>query len=374
MPPDTMRALTLHKTPGDFKPGPSCWHPVQLSDKVPVPAPAKDEVLVKIHAAAFNHRDLFQRQSLYPGTVFTDEDNGKAAIMGADAVGTVVAPAESALKGSLVLVAPAQGWLESADGPEGTFGILGAVKQSGYRGTFADYIAVRADHTAPCPDHLQRDLAKAATLPLGLVTAYRAVVTKARVQQGHNVLVTGIGGGVAILAAQLCSALGANVFVSSSDPGKLARAKSELGAKGAVNYKDADWQKQLAAQMGHGVLLDAVIDGAGGTALVTGLVRSLRDGARVVVYGQTTGKAPELNMLAVLKNIELKGSTMGSLSEWKEAVRLVGQCALVPVVDETLDSLDRFEDGFERMKRAKQFGKIAVLVSDPNNEPPQGKL
>jgi len=57
------------------------------------------------------------------------------------------------------------------------------------------------------------------------------------VEAGHNVLITGIGGGVAITALQLCLAKGANVYVTSGSQEKLDKAK-ELGAKNGANYKE----------------------------------------------------------------------------------------------------------------------------------------
>jgi NADPH:quinone reductase-like Zn-dependent oxidoreductase len=66
---------------------------------------------------------------------------------------------------------------------------------------------------------------------------FRAAIVKGRVSSGQNVLITGIGGGVAILALQLCVAKGANVYVTSGSEDKIRQAV-ELGAKGGANYKD----------------------------------------------------------------------------------------------------------------------------------------
>ena len=108
---------------------------------------------------------------------------------------------------------------------------------------------------------------------------------KAEVQKGHNVLITGIGGGVAVQALQFAIAQGANVYVTSGKAEKIEEAK-KLGAKGGVSYKDADWPKQLQALLPKDrPVLDAVIDSAGGN-LTTLLVKLLKPGAKVAVYGQ----------------------------------------------------------------------------------------
>ena len=163
--------------------------------------------------------------------------------MGADGAGIVISPS-SPFHNKSVLLAPFVNWKSSPEGPDGSptepFGILGAVKQTGGRGTFAEYIVVEEDNLVACPAHfLNRGVegyAEAASVPLGSLTAYRAVFTKANVKSGQNVFITGIGGGVALTALQYCISLGANVWVSSSSEDKIARAV-KLGAKGGVNYK-----------------------------------------------------------------------------------------------------------------------------------------
>ncbi|GAA5821687.1 hypothetical protein JCM11251_000970 [Rhodosporidiobolus azoricus] len=355
-----MKALTLHSTPGEFKPGPHLWHPTKLED-VAVPDLKEGQVLVKVLSAGFNHRDVFQRQSLYPGTVFSSPSS--PSILGADAVGIVTSPSSHPLHGKRVLVAPAVGWLSSPLGPDvpgEPFGILGSVKQTGGRGTFAEFVAVGADDVAECPEHLSRE--EGAAVPLGALTAYRAVFTKAKVEKGQNVLVTGIGGGVAILALQFCVAAGANVWVSSSSEEKIKRAGA-LGAKGGVDYRDASWPKTLTTLLPSSrPYLDAVIDSGGGP-IANQVTRVIKDGGIVSCYGQTSGKQIEVGMGFVLKNAELKGSTMGSRSEFFSAVRFVAEHKIQPVVDTVLAGLDHAEEGFELLKKGGQFGKVVINIA-----------
>jgi NADPH:quinone reductase-like Zn-dependent oxidoreductase len=106
-------------------------------------------------------------------------------------------------------------------------------------GTFSEYIVVEREHVIPTPEHL--DDVHAAAWPLAAVTAWRATMINAAVKPGHNVLITGIGGGVALLAVQFCVALGASVYVTSGNPDKIKKA-IELGAKGGVNYKEGAHQ------------------------------------------------------------------------------------------------------------------------------------
>ncbi|GAA5915777.1 quinone oxidoreductase family protein [Sporobolomyces salmoneus] len=355
-----MKALTLHKTEGEFKPGPSIWHPIKV-EQVPVPTPGQNEVLVKILASGFNHRDVFQRQSLYPGTIFSEES--KPSILGADAVGVVLSPESHPLYKKRVLIAPAENWLESSLGPDvqgKQFGILGSVKQTGGRGTYAEYIKVGEKDVIECPEHLEES--QAAAVPLGALTAYRAVFTKANVKKGDNVLITGIGGGVAILALQLCVAAGAKVWVSSSSEEKIKKAV-ELGAQGGVNYKDAAWPKTFGSLLPSSrPYLDAVIDSGGGP-IANQVARVIKDGGIIACYGQTSGKPIEINMAFVLKNAELRGSTMGSREEFFSAVKFIDQHKIVPIVDTVLTGLEEAEKGFELLKQGGQFGKVVITIA-----------
>jgi len=179
-------------------------------------------------------------------------------------------------------------------------------------GTLAEYIVVPVEMLAIKPAHLSWP--ETASLPVAGLTAYRATVTKAQVKKGDNVLVTGIGGGVALFALQFAAALGANVYVTSSSDDKIAFAKS-LGAKGGVNYKHADWASKLKEQLDGD--LDSVVDGAGGDAVNT-YIKLLKRGGIISMYGATVGLCDKLNItIMFLKNVEIRGATMGSPSEFQ---------------------------------------------------------
>lgn len=128
-----------------------------------------------------------------------------------------------------------------------------------------------------------------------------------QVSPSQNILITGAGGGVAILAIQLCIAKGANVYVTSGSEEKIQMAM-KLGAKGGVNYKSSrcfissvvhrmvadlrdteDWPTELANLLKQNTSgtgkIDAVIDSAGGDQLMTQVGKVLKNGGRVVCYG-----------------------------------------------------------------------------------------
>lgn len=251
------KAVSVSKVEG--KPG-QVYYPLSL-DEVPKPTPKDGEVVVKIHAAALNHRDLFIRQALY-GAI------GFGVPLLADGCGTVVevGSGSSSWKGKRVIINPGEGWADSLEGPEdkGGYKILGGTKLVP-NGTFQEYMLVKESELEEAPAHLNN--VEAAAIPLTGLTAWRAVMVKCgphNIGPGKNILITGIGGGVALMALEFARAAGANVYVTSSSQEKLDKAK-KLGATGGVNYKEDDWDKKLLGMLTtERKHFDAIVDGAGG--------------------------------------------------------------------------------------------------------------
>lgn len=302
-----------------------------------------DEGTFKVLATALNHRDLFQRQGLYPGLAF-------GTTMGSDAVGM--------LDGRRMLMMPCRGWDQDPRHPErvAEFGILGGTKQVRL-GTLQEWMPAEHDELEQCPSHLSDY--EAAALPLAGLTAFRATFTKARVRRGHRVLITGIGGGVALFAMQFCLAAGASVYVTSSSAAKLRRAVG-MGAVAGFDYTDPAWHTRLAEHLNK-ELLDAVIDEAGGDVMER--VVRLMHGGRVVVYGMTTGPQITFPMTAVLRHIDLLASTMGSREEFSEMVAFVARHQIRPVVSAVVHGLERTERAFEHLRDPQHFGKVVIALT-----------
>eukprot|EP01063_Lacrimia_lanifica_P013104 TRINITY_DN19742_c0_g1_i1.p1 TRINITY_DN19742_c0_g1~~TRINITY_DN19742_c0_g1_i1.p1 ORF type:complete len:358 (+),score=122.89 TRINITY_DN19742_c0_g1_i1:49-1122(+) len=331
---------------------------------VPVLASGKREVLVKIHAAALNHRDNWMTMGMYPMIQF-----GK--VLGSDGCGVVKAVGDMAADarwlGQRVVIDPSIGWGESIERPDKRFNILGMPVD----GTLAEYIKVPTANIYPAPQHLTD--AQAAALPLAGGTAYRALVTKGRAKKGDAVLVTGIGGGVALFALQLAVALGCHVYVTSSSPEKLARAKG-LGAVHGVNYKQKGWEKELKKHvLKHHGGFDCVVDGAGGPGL-NQYLKMMKQGGRVVSYGVTAGPPKQLVLPNLfLKNVDLCGTAMCAPQEFAALLRLVTEHRILPVVDSRFPFADA-RAALQRMKDGAQFGKIVVTLVESDAAPVGSKL
>jgi NADPH:quinone reductase-like Zn-dependent oxidoreductase len=264
-----------------------------------------------------------------------------------------------------------RGWESNPAGPEDArkFAVIGSSKITD-AGTGQDYVVVPEDEVELAPEHLTPG--EGAALPLVGLTGWRALVTKSNAAfPGSNILVTGIGGGVALAVLQFAVAFGSNVYVSSGDPEKLERAKA-LGAKGGINYKSETWEKELAALLPKDrPYLDAIIDGAGGP-LISKTIRILKPGGVISQYGMTVSPKMDWLMQAVLANVELKGVTMGSKQEFKDMVAFVKEKKIKPVISRTIKGLGNIEgmnELFEEMEQGKQFGKLIVEIDSEGSSP-----
>ncbi|HMH24707.1 MAG TPA: zinc-binding dehydrogenase [Puia sp.] len=305
----------------------------------------KGEAIVKVYAAALNHRDVWIQKGQYAGLRYP-------IIPGSDGAGVVVeGPGEWI--GKEVIINPAIGWGNSpTHQDQQTFKILGLPDD----GTFAEYVKVPAGNLAEKPQHLSFE--EAAALPLAGATAYRSLFTRAQLRAREKVLITGIGGGVALSALKFALAAGARVYVSSGDDEKIARAIA-LGAKGGVNYKQDNWVESLQEQAGG---FDITIDGAGGEGM-SALMELASPGGRLVFYGSTCGNPSSLVARRIFwKQLNILGSTMGSPEDFNAMIGFVNKFAIRPAIDKVFPFADG-EAAFRRMENAQQFGKIVLKVS-----------
>lgn len=357
----TIKGIGIDGSPG--KPG-AVYYPLNLVT-IPTPEVKDGEVLVRVLAAALNHRDLFLRQHLYPAISFTTP-------LLSDGCGIVVQSPRGTHRAGhdRVIFNPGSGWVSDPDGPENNqiYKVFGGTELNPI-GTLQEYIVIPASELEIAPAHLTD--VEAAGLPLAGLTAWRAFRIKSNnAEAGRNIVITGIGGGVALMALQFAVATKCNVFVTSSSEKKIARAK-DLGARGGVIYKEADWVQKLASLLPSSrPYIDAIIDGAGGD-IVLQTYKLLKPGGVVVSYGMTTSPKLTFPMQAVMKNIEVRGSTMGSRSEFSNMVEFVAKKRIRPVIERVVEGLleepelvEGLNGLFDDMKEGRQFGKLVVRIKE----------
>jgi NADPH:quinone reductase-like Zn-dependent oxidoreductase len=231
------------------------------------------------------------------------------------------------------------------------FGIVGMSRP----GVFAEKAVLPASSLFPKPASLSFE--EASALPIAYTTAWRMLMTRARLRPGETVLIHGIGGGVALAALQFADTAGAEAIVTSSSDDKLARAK-ELGAALGINYRTGDVvEAVLEHTNGRGA--DVSINSVGAAVWPLDF-QALRRGGRAVVCGVTTGaEAPTSLRSLYWKQLSLLGSTMGSLEDFRLMLRTVHAAAIRPVLDSVLP-LDQAREAMGRMERGEQFGKIVL--------------
>ncbi|GAB1430036.1 zinc-binding dehydrogenase [Ignavibacteria bacterium] len=319
--------------------------PLEIRD-VEIPALSEpDAVLVRLEAAALNRRDYYISKGLYAKIQYP-------IILGSDGCGIAVA-GHSEWLNKEVVINPSFDWGENIAAQSTRFSILGMPRN----GTLAEYVAVPADRLRAKPKHLSA--VQAAALPLAGVTAYRAVMTQGGCCAGQTVLITGIGGGVALFALQFANAVGAKVFCTSGSNEKLEKAET-IGAIGTANYRNENWDKQLLEQTGG---FDLIIDGAGGEQM-NSLLSLCKPGGSVVSYGATLGAVKNLNLHRIFwKQIRLQGSTMGTDADFDAMLAFAERHDIMPTVDNVY-SFDNATDAFARMEQGQQFGKIVVNISN----------
>ena len=317
-----MKAIRIHQEGGPE---------VLRYEEVPDPVPGAGEVLVELRAASLNHLDVWLRRGL-PSVP-------KPRILGADGAGVIAGTGEP------VVINPG---LAHAGGVE----VLGEHRD----GTYAELVTVPRSAVHPIPEGLSFE--EAAAFPLVFETAYRMLVTKARLEPDEWVLVWGIGGGVATAALAIGKALGAKVIVTSSSNAKLERAR-ELGADATVNHDAEDVPSRVRELTGTGV--NVVVEHVGEATWKRSLASSA-PGGRIVVCGATSGPNPPAALNRIWwRELTVMGSTMGTPEDFGGAYELVRSGRARPVID-TVFPLAEAAAAHERLERGEQLGKIVLRI------------
>ena len=303
------------------------------------------EALVRIKAASLNHRDQWCREDKYPNIQY-------GTTLGSDGAGIVEQVGDKSDNHWLqkeVVINPNIFWGANPAVQSSEYTILGMPNN----GTFAEYIVVPADRLHLKPSYL--NFITASAFPLGGLTAYRAIFTHGKVKSADNVLISGVGGGVAQFAFLFAKTAGANVFVTSSKPENIEQVK-EMGAKGGFNYKEDDWTKTAKKQTGG---FDVIIDSAGGDQL-NDLIKLAKPGGKIIFYGATTGLPKDLNLRPIFWNqLTLQGSTMGNDEEFAAMLNFVAENKIEPIIY-SIRPFDHIISAFDDMKAGKQSGKLVV--------------
>jgi NADPH:quinone reductase-like Zn-dependent oxidoreductase len=223
-------------------------------------------------------------------------------------------------------------------------------------GTYAQEIVLPAKQLRKVPESL--DLSIAAAAPLVYQTAWRMVVTQGHVQPAQTVLVMGAGSGVGMAAIQIAHHFGAKVFTTASSADKIQKAKDILPVQDVIAYRDTPINhaiKDLTQKRG----VDLIIDHVGGRQWIP-LLKSLRNGGTLVTCGATDGYTPDEDLRHIFfRQLQIKGSTMGTDQELADVMALVGRSVLVPVIDRIFPLKDAAK-AHAYVESRQVFGKVLL--------------
>lgn len=323
-------------------------------EELDIPTPLADGVVIQIKAAALNHIDIWVRRGI-PGMDFHLPHP-----LGSDGSGVVIQvgkDVKSIQVGESVVIFPGVscGSCEYCRTGEESMCTSFSVIGEQHPGTFAEYVSLPEKCVYPKPGELSFD--EAAAFPLVFLTAWRMLITKARLKPGDTVLILGIGGGVSGAALQIAKLVGCRVFVTSRDDEKLNKAKA-LGADGLINSVKTDFAREVRMLTGkRGV--DVVVDSVGGDSFQKSVL-CLAKGGKVATCGATTGAGPPLDIPRIFWNhLSILGSTLGNHKEFLEVLRAIRQNSLHPIID-SVYPLEEARAAQSRMESGAQFGKIIL--------------
>ena len=343
-----MRALTISAHGGTDK--------LEYRTDVAQPEPQAGMVRVRVHAAALNHLDVFTLGGL-PGITITPP-----WIMGADGAGVIDKTGEGVTsfnEGDRVVINPglSDRTCEYCNAGEQSLCVKFRLLGEHAPGTFAEYVVVPEANIRSISESVSFEAAAAATL--ANLTAWRMLVTRARITANDDVLIWGLGGGVAQAAMRIAKAHSARVWVTSGSDEKLERAKS-LGADEVINHRTSSVGKEIRARTGkRGV--SVVIDSVGQSTWSESLIALGRAG-RLVTCGGTSGAMVQTDVRRLFWNQwTIMGSTMGNDAEMDAVTNELCAGRLLPVIDSTY-SLANGRKAFERMAAGDQFGKIVIRI------------
>ena len=304
---------------------------------VPVPVPAADEILVRVHATALNRADLLQRRGLYPNPFPGEHD-----IPGMEFAGEVVTAASRWKPGDHVM------------------GIVSG-------GAYSEYLTIPAAQAMRTPRGMS--LADAAAIPEVFITAWDALVLQGGLQPGGTTLVHAGASGVGTAAIQICRAMGARIIVTCST--SKVQACRDLGAHLVIDYTTHDFAKEVADfTQGRGV--DVVLDVIGGDYTVRN-VACLAIKGRIIQVGTMAGPSKDFNVASLMgKRASITGTVLRPRpKEEKIAVSKAFAEALLkdfdagvlkPIIDKRF-TLDQIVAAHEHMESNANIGKIVVTVA-----------
>ncbi len=322
---------------------------------LPSPSYFPNSALIKIEYCALNHLDIWVRQGL-PGYQIPFPH-----ILGSDIAGIVIESDNKDLVNKKCILYPGINWCRSCEFCyRGDINLCRNYNEIGFQvqGGYAEYIRVPLENVFLLPEHLS--LEEGACIPLTLTTVSRMLFVQANVKPYQSVLVMGAGSGVGVMAILLLKAIGIEPICAVGSDWKVEKL-TKFGIKHVINYERDNLEKKVR-EITEGAGVDVVIEHTGGN-LFTQAIKSLKRGGVLVSCGATRGDPVDFNLRHFfIKQLQIKGSMMGSLNDFRTGLELFSTHRLKPVID----SVFALKDGVEahrKMMNRNLFGKIVLKIA-----------
>jgi NADPH:quinone reductase-like Zn-dependent oxidoreductase len=318
----------------------------------PIPRPGPGQVLVRMHAASLNYRDLlvatgrYGRGELrYPLVPLSD---GAGEVVDVGSGVTRLAPKDR------VASAFFQKWVDGPfDAAAGNSALGGAID-----GVLSEYVVLEEAGAVKFPDFLS--YAEAATLPCAAVTAWVGLMELGRKLGPDQVLLTMGTGGVSVFALQLAKALGARVIATSSHDAKLARVK-ELGADHTINYRRTEAWDEEARKLTQGRGVDALLE-VGGEGTLPRSLRAVRDDGQLVLVGLLTGNRGDPSQASAdAARVRVDSVYVGSVRHFEHLNAVIERAQIQPVIDRVFP-FESAPGAYRHLESGAHFGKIVIRV------------
>jgi NADPH:quinone reductase-like Zn-dependent oxidoreductase len=312
----------------------------------PEPSPGPGQILVRMHAASLNYRDLLTVQG-------KGGSHKLPLIPFSDGAGEIVAVGDGVTRvavGDHVCPMFFQSWFDGGPSASNRRLALGGTRP----GVLQELMVLDAEGVSRIPSNLTFE--QAATLPCAALTAWRALFEEAHVRPGDTVLVQGTGG-VSIFALQFAKLAGAAVIVTSSSDDKLERSKT-LGADHTINYRSVpEWGKAAADWAGGGV--DHIVE-VGGKDTLHQSIEAAQVGGTILIIGVLSGFAQQIAIPSIFgKNLRVIGLSVGSRRMFEKMTSAIERNNMKPVIDRTV-AFDAVPDALKLMQQGGHFGKIVI--------------
>jgi propanol-preferring alcohol dehydrogenase len=231
-------------------------------------------------------------------------------------------------------------------------------------GGYAEYMTVPALNLCHLPEGIP--FPEASIISDAIATPLHACREEAKVGPGDNVLIVGAGGGVGIRAVQMAKLCGGRVLAADISREKLDMAK-HLGADEIIDSQEKDLVQE-ARRFTDGDGVNAVLDFVASSQTLEASLASLGTAGRLVILGFRPPSVFKIEptfrvdpLVVLQKGLEIHGSRYVSMAELIEAVNLVKQGKIKPIVTQTFP-LEEAEKAHQLIQANRITGRAALII------------